>query len=181
MAKTAAQRRDDAPPPRVVVITDERDPDGPAGRRLLPSPLELEELIRRIPRGRVLRLAEARATLAIKFRADYACAKSVHSALLLVAEAAREERGRAGPPTPYWRVVNDDGSLVRALPDGEAHLAAKLEEDGVALFRLGRGVVVAHLEGCAWRPPPPRRRGAPTDGVASAKPKGGPGAPNRRR
>lgn len=161
MAKTAVQKRDGAPPPHVEVLAEAKGPQYPAGRMLVASPLEVLDVVSRVPAGRVLRLGDLRATLAIKFRADYTCAMTTGIFLRIIAEAAHEERGKAGPMPPYWRVVRDDGELIDKLPGGvEAH-AAKLEADGVDVFRFGARRVVGNVEHYAWVPPPPKRRGKP--------------------
>lgn len=159
MAKTAVEKRDGAPLPHVEELAVAKGPLHPAGRMLVPSPLEIQEVACRVPAGRVLRLSDLRAHLAIKFRADYTCAMTTGIFLRIVAEAALEERGKAGPAVPYWRVVRDDGEMIDKLPGGvEAH-AAKLEADGVDIFRMGSRRTVGNVEHYAWVPPPPKRRG----------------------
>jgi hypothetical protein len=159
MAKTAVQKRDGAPAPHVEVLTAPRDPQHPAGRMLVASPLELQEVVVRVPAGRVLRLSDLRATLAIRYRADYTCPTTTERFLRVLAEAAHEERGKAGPPVPYWRVVREGGELIAELPGGTEGHAAKLEADGVDVFTMGGRRLVGNVEHYAWVPPPPRRKG----------------------
>jgi 6-O-methylguanine DNA methyltransferase, DNA binding domain len=163
MAKTAVEKRDGAPAPHVEVLAASKGTQFPAGRMLIASPLEIQDAIRRIPEGRVLRISDLRSTLAVKFRADYTCPMTTGLFLRIVAEAANEERGKAGALVPYWRVVGDDGQLNSKFPGGEAAHAAKLEADGVDIFHLGRRRVVGNVEHYAWAPPPPKRRGAAVD------------------
>jgi alkylated DNA nucleotide flippase Atl1 len=159
MAKTAVEKRDGAPPPHVEELAVAEGPMHPAGRMLVPSPLEIQEVACRVPAGRVLRLSDLRAHLATKYRADYTCAMTTGIFLRIVAEAALEERGKAGPGVPYWRVVRDDGEMIDKLPGGVEAQAAKLEADGVDIFRMGARRVVGNVEHYAWVPPPPKRRG----------------------
>lgn len=170
MVKTAVQKRDQAPAPHVEELADGKGPAYPPGRMLVASPLEVQEVVLRVPPGRVLRLGDLRATLATRFRADYTCAMTTGIFLRIVAEAALEERGKHGPMVPYWRVVRDDGEFIDTLPGGPAALAALLEADGVAVFHLGKRIVVANVDHYAWVPPPPRRRGAAPGPAASPGP-----------
>ncbi|MBK7539433.1 MAG: MGMT family protein [Myxococcales bacterium] len=170
MVKTAVQKRDEAPAPHVEVLLTSKGPQYPPGRMLVASPLEVQEVVMRIPPKRVLRLGDLRATLATKYRADYTCAMTTGLFLRIVAEAACAERGKKGPAIPYWRVVRDDGELIDKLPGGTAAAAAQLEADEVAIFHLGQRVVVANVEHYAWVPPPPRQRTAAGD-VAPATPR----------
>jgi alkylated DNA nucleotide flippase Atl1 len=175
MAKTAVQKRDSAPAPHVEVLTVAKGAMFPAGRLLIASPLEVQEVIRRIPAGRVLRVSDLRAALALKFRADYTCPLTTGIFLRIVAEATHEERGKAGPMVPYWRVVRDDGELIDKFPDGVEGHAAKLATDGVDVFHLNNRHVVGNVEHYAWIPPPQRRRNA------AVAPAAGKGAPRSRR
>jgi alkylated DNA nucleotide flippase Atl1 len=159
MAKTAVQKRDEAPAPRVEVLTSARDVEHPPGRMLVASPLEVYEVIERVPARRVLTLPDLRATMAMKFWADYTCPTTTDQFLRIVAEAAHEERGQAGAPLPVWRVVREDGSLIDQQPGGAEAQATRLEAEGVDIFRFGGRLLVANVEHYAWTPPPPKRRG----------------------
>jgi alkylated DNA nucleotide flippase Atl1 len=159
MAKTAVQKRDEAPPPHVEVLAAAKGPRHPAGRMLVASPLEIYEVVERIPPRRVLTLTDLRATMATKFWADYTCPATTDQCLRIVTEAAHEERGQAGPPLPTWRVVRDDGSLIDQQPGGAEAQAARLEAEGVDIFRFGGRLLVGNVEHYAWTPPPPKRRG----------------------
>jgi alkylated DNA nucleotide flippase Atl1 len=170
MAKTAVQQRDEAPPPRVEVITSAQGAarraagglpgyEYPPGRMLVASPLEIYEMVERVPPRRVLTLSDLRATLATRFWADYTCPTTTEQFLRIVAEAAHEERGLAGTPLPVWRVVRDDGALIDQQPGGADAQAARLEAEGVDVFRFGARQLVGNVEHYAWTPPPPKRRG----------------------
>ncbi len=159
MAKTAVQKRDGAPPPHVEELAVAKGPGYPPGRMLVASPLEVQAVVASIPPRRVLTMADLRKTLATKFRADYTCALTTGIFLRLVAEAALEERGKAGPTLATWRVVRDDGELLDKLPGGVAEQARRLEAEGVDVFRFGARWLVGNLEHYAWTPPPPKRKG----------------------
>lgn len=169
MSKSAVDKRDHAPAPHVEVLEAAKGPLYPAGRMLVASPLEVQAVVLLVPEGRVLRLTDLRATLAARFRADYACAMTTGLFLRIVAEAAWEERGRKGAMVPTWRVVCDDGELLDKLPGGPAAQAAQLEADGVAVLHLGKRIMVANVEHYAWVPPAQRRKNAAEVPAASGK------------
>lgn len=111
-------------------------PDGMAkrlghGMMLIPTALEVDAMIRKIPRGKVSTLAQIRSRLAHWHNADVTCPLVTGIFLRIVAEAAEEDR-QAGRPeiTPYWRVVRDDGGLNEKFPGGVAAQARKLREEG---------------------------------------------------
>jgi len=105
--------------PRVV-----DDPKG-RGRMLIPTPLMVDELVRRIPSGKLVTVSQIREKLARDFGADFTCPLVTGIFLKIVAETAEEDLGRGRKDiTPYWRVVKDDGSLNPKFP-GEGKIQAQ--------------------------------------------------------
>jgi alkylated DNA nucleotide flippase Atl1 len=166
-ARTAVDKRDHAPPPRVEVQATARGANFPAGRMLISSPLEIDAIIRRIPAGRVVPLGRLRESLARSHRADYTCPLTTGIFLRVVAEAIEEERAAGRTRVaPYWRVVRDDGTLIDKLPGGVAAQARALSRDGIELLHVGGRPRVLDVDAIAWSPPPlgrpkprPARRG----------------------
>ena len=118
-------------PPKLVPV-----PDGRAKRlghvmMLIPTALEVDGMIRKIPRGQVSTLAEIRKGLARGHDVDVTCPLVTGIFLRIVAEAAEEDR-LAGKSeiTPYWRVVSEDGRLNAKFPGGVKHQAQQLREEG---------------------------------------------------
>ena len=117
--------------PKLVAV-----PDGMArrlghGMMLIPTALEVDAMIRKIPRGQVCTLAEIRKRLALWHNADVTCPLVTGIFLRIVAEAAEEDR-QAGRPeiTPYWRVVREDGRLNTKFPGGVEAQTRWLREEG---------------------------------------------------
>jgi alkylated DNA nucleotide flippase Atl1 len=160
MARSAIDKRDHAPPPRVEVQEVGR-PGFPAGRMLISSPLDLQAVVQRIPEGRVLTLGALRDRLARDRRADYTCPLTTGIFLRIVAEAAEEARPTArAAVTPYWRVVRDDGALIDKLPGGTEAQGRRLTAEGVTVLFVGKTPRVTTVEHFAWSPPPAARRPA---------------------
>jgi alkylated DNA nucleotide flippase Atl1 len=117
--------------PKLVPVSDGMAKRFGHGMMLIPTPLELDAMVRKIPRGQVTTLAEIRARLARWHRADLTCPMVTGIFLRIVAEAAEEDRraGRADV-TPYWRVVGPGGRLSPKLPGGKQEQAERLCEEG---------------------------------------------------
>ncbi len=109
------------------------------GFMLVPSPREVDALIRTVPSGGLTTTTEIRSKLAAEHSADTTCPLTTGIFVRIAAEAA-EEDAREGrrPVTPYWRVVKDDGSLNPKFPGGFESQAAKLCEEGHRILP-GRG------------------------------------------
>jgi len=97
----------------------------------VPTPLLVDGLIRKVPKGKLITVNQIRQRLAKEFKADATCPLTTGIFLRIISEVAEEDR-QAGKKqiTPYWRVVKDDGSLNPKYPgDVEAH-AELLKKEG---------------------------------------------------
>jgi len=101
------------------------------GVMVIPSPREVDALIRTVRQGGVITIGKMREALARKHLADAACPLTTGIFVRIAAEAAAEEE-RAGKArvTPYWRVVKDDGSLNPKFPGGVEDQAKRLRAEG---------------------------------------------------
>ena len=134
--KTAVQKRDLSREPYIEIVKESKTKSYPPGRMLIASPIEIGNIVRRIPEGFVFSLQRIREMLATKFHADYTCPMTTGIFLRILAEAAEEE-GDASD-CPYWRVVRADGRLIDKLPGGEAQQAKRLGEEGVVCKSVGK-------------------------------------------
>jgi hypothetical protein len=98
---------------------------------LIPSPRQVEALIRAVPKGRLITVTAIREILAAEHMTSIACPLTTGIFVRIAAEAA-EEDARAGKTriTPYWRVVRSDGSLNPKFPGGVSHQAGRLRAEG---------------------------------------------------
>ena len=105
--------------------------DTPKGRMLIPKPLEVDALIRKVPRGKLVTDVQLRERLAKDHGADYTCPMTTGIFIRIAAEAAEEDLRRGVKEiTPYWRVIRKDGSLIEKFPGGVEAQAARLREEG---------------------------------------------------
>jgi alkylated DNA nucleotide flippase Atl1 len=105
--------------------------DTPQGRVLIPKPLDVDALIRRIPEGKLVTVTQIRERLAKDFQADTACPLCTGIFLRIAAEVAEEDlREGKMPVTPYWRVLKADGGLNEKFPGGTEAQAARLKGEG---------------------------------------------------
>jgi hypothetical protein len=119
------QERKIVPVPRKMVAQL-----GP-GRLLIPTPLDVDEEIRRSHVGELLTTRTIRARLADRFGADTTCPLCTGIFTRITAEtAAEDEREGRADVTPYWRVVGEHGELNPKFPGGVAAQARRLLEEG---------------------------------------------------
>lgn len=98
---------------------------------LILRPLDVDGLIRCIPRGKLATVEQIRGRLAADFHADFTCPLTAGIFIRIAAEAAEEDLSRGERDiTPYWRVIKADGSLNPKLPGCTEAQAERLREEG---------------------------------------------------
>jgi len=120
--------------PKIVAVPPKWRKQYGGGTMLIAHPLEVDALIRRVPKGRLVTVGQLRERLARRHSADCTCPLTTGIFVRIAAEAAEEDR-RAGKKriAPYWRVVREDGSLNEKYPGGTAGQARKLRAEGFAI------------------------------------------------
>src|SRR5581483_6261890 len=109
------------------------------GSMLIPSPHQVDSMIRSVRKGRLITVTQIREALSQKHMTDLTCPLCTGIFVRIAAEAAAED-ARAGKTriTPYWRVVKDDGSLNPKFPGGITAQAERLRDEGHHILP-GRG------------------------------------------
>lgn len=129
--KSWRQKMDNPNLPKVEEVPPKMQKRFGTGTMLIPSPREVDALIRTVPEGSVVTMSKIRESLAGKHGADVTCPLTNGIFVRIAAEAAEESaRAGDGKPTPYWRVVKDDGSLNPKFPGGVKQQATRLLEEG---------------------------------------------------
>jgi hypothetical protein len=107
---------------------------------LVPTPLLVDSLIRKVKKGKLITVTQIRTRLAKDFKADSTCPLTTGIFIRIAAETAEEDlrngknmsRAQSREQvTPYWRVIGADGTLTNPkLPGGFNAQAARLKEEG---------------------------------------------------
>ncbi|HEX3142565.1 MAG TPA: hypothetical protein VHQ64_01250 [Pyrinomonadaceae bacterium] len=124
--------------PKVVQIPPKMSRFG-KGTMLIPTPMLVDELIRKVPKGKLITGSELRRKLASDFATNVTCPLTTGIFVRIAAEAAEEDRTNGKRRlTPYWRVVKDDGGLNPKYPGGVDAQARNLRAEGFTVARKGR-------------------------------------------
>ncbi len=106
------------------------DPQG-RGKMLVPRPIDVDAVMRRVPKGKLITVDQIRARLAKDCLADFTCPLCTGIFLRISAETAEEDlRNGATTCTPWWRVIKADGSLNDKFPGGVQSQAEHLRGEG---------------------------------------------------
>jgi alkylated DNA nucleotide flippase Atl1 len=118
------------------------------GRTLaIPSPREVNEIMARVPRGKLTTINEIRGMIARRHKADVGCPLTCGIFSWIAANAAVEEAA-AGKrnTTPFWRTLKSHGELNPKYPGGIAEQKKHLESEGFRIAQKGKRHVVEGYE-----------------------------------
>ena len=119
-------------PPRMVRIFGE-------GTICVPAPLEVDEIMRSVPCGKLMTVNQIRFAVAKKHGATIGCPMSCGIFIAIAARAADEAEATGQVDiTPWWRIVKEGGKLNEKYPGGTATQWERLESEGFTV-EPGRG------------------------------------------
>jgi alkylated DNA nucleotide flippase Atl1 len=106
---------------------------------VIPAPLEVDELMRKVPEGKVTTINEIRRTLAKKHGATIGCPITTGIFARIAAEAAQEAKAEGKQnTTPYWRTLKADGAINEKYPGGLEGQKNRLEKEGHSILKKGK-------------------------------------------
>jgi alkylated DNA nucleotide flippase Atl1 len=122
--------------PKIEEITDLKSIERFGGTRMLIAPpLAYDEIMRRVPSGKVITSDKIRSYLAKNHGADFTCQLTAGIFINIAANASEE---READKIPYWRTLKKDGELNEKYPVGIEGQKALLEEEGHEIVKKGK-------------------------------------------
>ena len=117
------------------------------GTMVVPAPIEVNELMRRVPKGKLVTINELRSALAKKHGVNVACPITTGIFSWIAAHAAEEaEMEGAKRVTPYWRTLKSGGELNPKYPGGIVALKRRLQKEGHKVVQRGKRYLVPDFE-----------------------------------
>jgi alkylated DNA nucleotide flippase Atl1 len=125
--------------PKVCAVSGKMTKRWGAGDFVIPAPLEVDALMKQVPRGRVVTINELRAALAVRHRVDFACPLTTGIFSWIAAHAAAEAEAEGKKRfTPYWRTLKTGGELNPKYPGGIDGLTRRLRAEGHKIVQKGK-------------------------------------------
>jgi len=125
--------------PKVAEITDKMSKRWGTGTVVIPAPKEVDEIMKGVPKGKVITINQIRSALAQRHGATIGCPLTTGIFAQIAARAAEEAAAEGKKDiTPYWRTLKFRGELNEKYPGGVEAQAARLREEGHAI-EPGRG------------------------------------------
>src|SRR5204863_9165916 len=118
------------------------------GTLVIPAPKEVDEMMRRVSKGKVTTINHIRVALARKHGATIGCPMTTGIFAWIAANAAEEEVA-AKPKarvTPYWRTLKTGGILNEKYPGGVDRQKERLEAEGHTVVKKGKNHLVVDHE-----------------------------------
>lgn len=117
------------------------------GTIVIPAPIEVDELMRKVPKGKLTTINEIRNKLAKRHRTTIACPITTGIFAWIAANAAYEAHVEGKKRiTPYWRTLKTGGVLNPKYPGGVLAQKKLLEAEGHKVVRKGKNYVVLEYE-----------------------------------
>lgn len=139
--------KDDKGLPKVEVITDKMSKRWGTGTVVIPAPIEVDDIMRRVPEGKLITINKIREALAKKHNATIGCPITTGIFAWVAANAAEERRQKGEKNiTPYWRTLKSNGLLNPKYPKGIEGQKIILEKEGHKVVRKGKEYVVVDYE-----------------------------------
>lgn len=122
--------------PKIQIVTDEKTIKKYGGNRMyFAPPIAYDEIMRRVPLGKILTVTVIRDYLAKKNDADFT---DPLTAGIFISIAAWASYQRSYDETPYWRILKTNGELNPKYPGGIEEQKKKLVSEGHEIIQKGR-------------------------------------------
>jgi hypothetical protein len=125
--------------PKVERFDEKKGGKWATGIYVMPAPIEVDEIMRKVPKGKLITIDEIRQVLAKKHNTDLGCPITTGIFSWIAANAADEMESEGKKQiTPYWRTLKTGGILNEKYPGGIRNLRERLEAEGHKIVKKGR-------------------------------------------
>jgi len=114
---------------------------------LIPAPIEVDAMMKKVPNGKLITINEIRAALAKKHGTTISCPMTTGIFSRIAAEAAVESSSEGKKDiTPYWRTLKAGGEINEKYPGGVEGQKKLLEREGHKIIQKGKKCLVVDFE-----------------------------------
>ncbi len=114
---------------------------------VLVNPSEVVEIMKKVPKGKLLTIVEICKEIAKKHNVKACCSLTAGIFIMTAANAA-EEAAMEGKDLgiPYWRTLKSDGFLNEKYPGGQEAHRERLENEGFQVIQKGKRYQVQNFQ-----------------------------------
>jgi alkylated DNA nucleotide flippase Atl1 len=129
--------------PKVERITDKMSKRWGTGTVVIPAPKEVDEIMKKVPAGKLISINQIREKLARKHNATIGCPMTTGIFAWIAAHAAEEARAEGKKDvTPYWRTLKAGGVINEKYPGSVEAQKKLLEKEGHTVIQKGKNHIV---------------------------------------
>ncbi len=133
--------------PKVVKLNDKQRAKFKANTLAIPSPIEVDELMRAVLKGNLTTINSMREKIAKRYKADAGCPITTGIFAWIASYAAEESRDLGKKRiTPYWRTLKNGGELNPKYPGGIKQQSEALKSEGHSIITKGKRSFVESFE-----------------------------------
>ena len=133
--------------PRVCPIDEKKTKRWGSGTFVIPAPIEVDGLMRKVPKRKLTTIDDLRRALAARHHASIGCPLTTGIFAWIAAHASAEaEAEGAKRITPYWRTLKSKGELNPKYPGGIENLTKRLTSEGHTIIQKGKRFSVKDYE-----------------------------------
>ncbi len=130
--------------PRVEKITEKMSQRWGTGTVVIPAPIEVDEIMKKVPKGKLISINKIRQILAKKHGATIGC--PITTGIFAMISANADENEEKMEITPYWRTLKKGGELNPKYPGGIENIKKRLASEGHSIVQKGKKFVVKDFE-----------------------------------
>ena len=117
------------------------------GTMVIPAPREVDQIMRKVPKGKLITINQIREIVARRHGATLGCPITTGILARIAAGAAGEDEAEGKRRvTPYWRTLKTGGEVNPKYPGGLQDQRRRLEAEGHRVDMRGRRMVVRDYE-----------------------------------
>ncbi|MBI5858699.1 MAG: MGMT family protein [Sphingobacteriales bacterium] len=133
--------------PKVVKLNAQQSRKWGKGTMAIPSPLEVNSIMKKVPSGKLITINRIREKIARKHHATIGCPITTGIFSWIAANAAVEAEAMGKKKmTPYWRTLKQGGVINEKYPGGIEKQAELLEQEGHYIVQKGKHWMVKDWE-----------------------------------
>jgi hypothetical protein len=133
--------------PKIQKFATAKSKSMPAGTYVIPAPAEVDAIMKKVPKGKLITINQIRQALARKHKTQFGCPITTGIFAWIAANAAEEDAAEGKKRiTPYWRTLRNGGELNPKYPGGIKGVKSKLQSEGHKVTQKGKRFFVADFE-----------------------------------
>lgn len=133
--------------PRVEPIPEKMRSRWGMGTIVIPAPNEVDEIMKRVPEGKLITINEIRSILAKKHGATIGCPITTGIFAMIAAHVGHEDFQEGNETaTAYWRTLKSGGEINPKYPGGIEPQKVRLESEGHRVIQKGKRYLVEDFE-----------------------------------